>query len=142
MRSVATSSAGVGVYLNDSLGNLGRGDIAPPVITLTGEATVNVPSGAPYSDAGATATDNIDGDITPVATSNVNTAVVGTYTVTYNATDFAGNAADPVSRTVNVTPAAGRGGGGGGALGIWLLLLLATFLHGDRCWQRAEACSA
>ena len=119
-------SAGVGVYLNDSLGNLGRGDIVPPVITLTGETAVSVPSGAPYTDAGATASDNIDGDITPVATSNVNTAVVGSYTVTYNATDFAGNAADPVSRTVTVTPASGRGGGGGGALGLWLLALLAA----------------
>jgi hypothetical protein len=118
------TEAGVGVYLNDSVGNLGRGDIEPPVITLTGEATVSVPSGAPYSDAGATAVDNIDGELQPTATSNVNTAVVGSYTVTYNVTDFAGNAATPVTRTVSVTPATGRGGGGGGALGYWAIAML------------------
>ena len=123
-------SAGVGIYLNDSLGNLGRGDIDPPVITLTGDASVDTPSGSPYTDAGATAVDNIDGDLTPIATSNVNTAIVGSYTVTYNVTDFAGNEATPVSRTVNVTAASGRGGGGGGgALGYaTVALLLATYL--------------
>jgi hypothetical protein len=115
------SSAGVGVYLNDSIGNLGRGDIVAPVITLLGNASVSVESGTGYTDAGATALDNIDGDITPSPTNTVNTAIVGTYTVTYNATDFAGNAAVPVVRSVTVTPAAGRGGGGGGALGYWAL---------------------
>ena len=118
-------TAGVGVYLNDSAGNLGRGDAVPPVITLLGAASVDVPSGNAYTDAGATALDNIDGDIVlGPPTSNVNTAIVGNYTVTYNVTDFAGNAATPVVRSVNVTPAVGRGGGGGGALGYWALAFL------------------
>jgi hypothetical protein len=120
--------AGVSVYLNDSAGNLGFGDAVPPVIALSGEATVNVPSGEGYSDAGATAVDNIDGDISAsiVVNNPVNTAVTGSYTVTYNVSDSAGNDAVQVTRTVNVTAATGRGGGGGGSFGYWALALLAA----------------
>jgi hypothetical protein len=116
--------AGLGVYLNDGAGNLGFGDAVPPEITLNGEASVSIPANSVYTDAGATAEDNIDGTVVPVATSTVNTTVVGSYTVTYNATDRAGNAAAPVVRTVTVGAASGRGGGGGGAIGVWVLLLL------------------
>jgi hypothetical protein len=62
--------------------------------------------GSTYTDAGATAVDNIDGDITSniavVSTVDVNT--VGTYTVTYNVSDAQANAATQVTRTVNITP--------------------------------------
>ena len=34
---------------------------------------------------------------------NVDTSVIGSYTVTYNVSDDAGNAATEVTRTVNVT---------------------------------------
>ena len=117
---------GLGVYLNDGFGNLGRGDAVPPVLTLNGNSSVSVPSGSAYNDEGATAEDNIDGDISGSisVTSNVNTQVVGTYTVTYNVTDFAGNAAESISRSVNVDPAAGTGGGGGGMVDLILLFSL------------------
>ncbi len=96
-----------------------------PVITLIGDATVNLTVGGSYTDAGATAIDNVDGDITAiiVKVSTVNTAVVGSYTVTYNVTDSVLNHATQVTRTVNVeavpTPPApsGNGGGGGGSSG-------------------------
>jgi len=119
-------AAGVGVYLNDSAGNLGFGDGVAPVITLTGEATINVPAGTAYSAPGATADDNIDGDISSsiVVSNPVNSAVVGAYMVTYNVQDAAGNDAAQVTRTVNVTAATGRGGGGGGAVSHWMLMLL------------------
>jgi len=124
----ADNAAGVGVYLNDSAGNLGRGDPVPPVITLNGEASVNVPAGSAYTDAGAEALDNVDGDLTAsiVVSNTVSTTVVGAYTVTYNVQDFAGNAAVQVTRTVNVTAAVGRGGGGGGALDYWVVALLTS----------------
>jgi hypothetical protein len=123
-------TSGVGIFLNDGAGNLGMGDAVPPLITLNGEASVEVPSGSAYSDAGATAEDNIDGDISRsiVVSNNVNTAVVGNYTVNYNVSDRAGNSAAQVSRTVRVTPAAGTGGGGGGAIGISFLMLLILVL--------------
>ncbi len=75
-----------------------------PVITLVGLNPASVNLGEVYLDPGATALDQEDGDITDkiVATSTVNTAVVGSYTVIYNVSDSKGLAAVPVSRTVNV----------------------------------------
>ena len=115
---------GVGVYLNDSFGNLGRGDAVPPVLTLLGNASVSVASRSAYSDAGATAEDNIDGDISAsiTVTGAVNLALVGSYILTYNVVDFAGNPATPITRNVNVTPA--TGGGGGGTIAYLTLVFL------------------
>jgi hypothetical protein len=83
-------------------------DTTKPVITLTGSASVSVNAGATYTDAGATASDNIDGDISDdiVVTNPVNTAVPAVYTVRYNVSDAAGNAATEVTRTVTVTDVA------------------------------------
>ena len=58
----------------------------------------------------------------------VNTALLGTFTITYSVSDLSGNAATPVTRTVTVEPHPAVGGGGGGAVGIEMavaLLLLA-----------------
>ena len=79
-------------------------DTTVPVITLTGDATVTIEVGSTYTDAGATANDNYDGDITSsiVTVNNVDTSVLGTYTITYNVSDANGNAAVEVTRTVNV----------------------------------------
>ena len=57
-----------------------------------------------YTDAGARALDNFDGWITSniVTSGSVDTATAGTYTLTYNVSDAAGNAAIPVTRTVIV----------------------------------------
>ena len=77
-------------------------DITAPVITLTGSSPVSVNWGSSYSDAGATATDNLDTTVSVVTSGSVNTSIAGTYTLTYNASDVAGNAATPVTRTVTV----------------------------------------
>ena len=81
-------------------------DNTPPTITLLGDPTVNIEVGAIYTDAGADADDNVDGPVITdniVAVSTVNTSVIGNYTVTYNVSDAAGNAATQVTREVNVT---------------------------------------
>ena len=77
-------------------------------------------------DAGATATDSIDGDVTSriVVVNPVNTALLGTFTITYSVTDRSGNSATPVTRTVTVGPLPAAGGGGGGAVGIEIALAL------------------
>ena len=89
-------------------------DTTAPVITLNGAATVNLTLGDTYADAGATATDNIDGNLTSsiVVSGSVNTNVADTYTLTYTVSDTAGNAATPVLRTVNVAGAANGCSGG------------------------------
>ena len=80
-------------------------DTTAPVITLVGDAQITVEVGTTYTDLGATASDNYDGDITADinVTNPVDTSVIGSYTVTYNVDDSNGNAATGVTRTVNVT---------------------------------------
>jgi hypothetical protein len=80
----------------------------PPVITLIGNDTIQLNVGDSYVEPGATAADDEDGDISGdivIDDSAVNTAVAGTYIVTYNVTDSGGNAATEVTRTVIVAAA-------------------------------------
>jgi len=77
-------------------------DTTSPVITLLGSSPIDVEINSVYVDAGATATDNVDGNIPVIVTNSVDTTTVGTYTVTYDATDSSGNAAAQVTRIVNV----------------------------------------
>ncbi len=82
-------------------------DTTPPVIDLIG-GDVEITVGQNYNDPGATANDNVDGDITGsivVDQSGVDTSTIGTYEVTYNVMDSAGNPADEVIRTVRVVTA-------------------------------------
>lgn len=83
-------------------------DTTAPVITLNGSASVSLNQGSSYTDAGATATDNKDGNLTAQisVTGSVNTNVAGVYTLTYRVNDAAGNAATPVTRTVTVNAVA------------------------------------
>ena len=113
--SVALGDVSGDGYLDLVVGNrittnkLYATDHTIPVITRVGDTTVSLELGSTYTDAGATAVDNIDGTITSsivADTSAVNVNAVGTYTVTYNVSDAAGNAATQVTRTVQVVPIA------------------------------------
>lgn len=77
-------------------------DRTAPVITMNGSGTVNITKDGTYIDAGATWTDLIDGSGAIIGNSNVNTSTVGTYTVTYDHIDAAGNTGTTLTRTVNV----------------------------------------
>jgi|AntAceMinimDraft_16_1070373.scaffolds.fasta_scaffold03157_6 hypothetical protein len=76
-------------------------DTTAPVITLSG-ATLTVDFGGTFTDPGATATDDEDGNVTVNVTGTVNTSSADTYTLTYTATDAAGNQSSK-TRTVYVT---------------------------------------
>ena len=78
-------------------------DTVAPVITLLGQAELTVEAGSVYVDAGATALDNYDGNLTTaIAIDNpVNSTVVGTYLVTYDVADASGNRTQ-LLRTVHV----------------------------------------
>ena len=81
-------------------------DTTAPVITLIGDASITLEVGAIYTEQGATATDNYDTNLTVVVGGDtVDTSTVGTYMVTYNVSDAAGNAAIEVTRTVIVEAA-------------------------------------
>ena len=77
-------------------------DTTKPVITLIGATSVNVAYGASYTDLGATVADNKDASRSINGTGSVDTSMPGTYTITFNATDAAGNVANTVTRTVVV----------------------------------------
>jgi VCBS repeat-containing protein len=130
--------SGIAIYYNDGAGNLGGGDVAPPTITMNGPTVVTLTIGDPYTDAGATAKDPLDGDLTSkiVMTTTVNAAVIGNYTVTYNVTDSSGNPATPATRTVKVQ-ANGGSGGGGGATGFEFVLGLALAMIAARRRMRS-----
>ena len=82
-------------------------DTTPPVISLLGSSTINLTVGDTFTDPGATATDNVDGDITSSISisGSVNTATAGTYVLTYLVSDSSGNQ-DEVRRTIIVSAAA------------------------------------
>jgi hypothetical protein len=79
-------------------------DGTPPELALNGAPELTVECGGTYYEYGATATDDVDGDISGLVTIDgaVNTAVPGQYTLTYRVMDSAGNEAVPVTRTVTV----------------------------------------
>ncbi|MBL3825156.1 MULTISPECIES: immunoglobulin-like domain-containing protein [unclassified Marinobacter] len=81
-------------------------DTTPPVISLTG-GNQTIEQGQTWTEPGYTATDNADGDITVtgvVRTGTVDTSTIGTYVLTYTATDASGNQSS-TTRTVQVVEA-------------------------------------
>jgi hypothetical protein len=73
-----------------------------PVITLNGTTPMTIAHGTVYSEPGATANDLEDGPLPVAISGSVNAMVVGTYTITYRASD-SGNLTTTVDRIVNVT---------------------------------------
>lgn len=67
-------------------------DIAPK-ITLTGKSLICIMPGSTYTEQGAKAMDNKDGDLSNSIkiSGNVDTSKEGTYTITYTVTDSNGN---------------------------------------------------
>ncbi len=76
-------------------------DTIAPNIILNGESTVTLFQDSNYEELGAKATDESDGDVDVTVSGSVDTSIEGTYTITYTATDKAGNEAT-ATRTVNV----------------------------------------
>ncbi len=121
---VGAEAGALEIHANNGIGSLGLGDRIAPDLQLLGEATVTLAAGAPYEDPGATAIDDIDGDITNQieVSGTINTASVGTQRLTYTVSDRAGNTSTAV-RTFQIGVNEGTGGSGGGALSpLWILL--------------------
>ena len=104
------------VYAQDKYGNLGSDSVTftvdtssavidnvDPTITILGDNPLTMQVGTEYVEYGATALDNVDGNLTSeiVITNNVNPSVVGDYTVEYSVEDSSGNTATE-TRTVYV----------------------------------------
>ncbi|MFB9277104.1 polysaccharide lyase family 8 super-sandwich domain-containing protein [Cohnella cellulosilytica] len=100
------------VYVKDGNGNerVGQLEVAnidrdKPVIALNGDPVVRAAYGSVYTDAGATAWDGVDGDLSAcvkITGDSVVSTVPGAYSIYYDVADSAGNAAERVVRTVIV----------------------------------------
>ncbi len=79
-------------------------DSLAPALMLLGDAEVTLECGAQYTDAGVTALDACDGDLSGriQVTGTVNLAVPGDYSVSATATDAAGNVSAPVTRIFHI----------------------------------------
>ncbi|MGJ8653906.1 MAG: autotransporter-associated beta strand repeat-containing protein [Opitutaceae bacterium] len=78
-------------------------DQTAPVISLIGDSDITLVYKSTWKDPGATATDNVDGSLTVIEGGDtVDTAILTTYTLTYNVIDTAGNPAEQVVRTVTI----------------------------------------
>ena len=78
-------------------------DTTPPTITMVGAEAINHEQGTTYDDQGASASDSVDGAVSVSSSGEVgNTA--GVYTITYSASDAAGNTAT-ATRTITVVSA-------------------------------------
>lgn len=72
-----------------------------PVITLNGFQNERVVYRSTYQDAGATATDSCDGNLTVTVSGSIDTQTTGVQQITYEATDSSGNVTEEI-RTVEV----------------------------------------
>ncbi|REJ13982.1 MAG: hypothetical protein C6W57_15185 [Caldibacillus debilis] len=99
--STCTPDAGQDLTVNEIA--IEAPDTTPPVITLKGDNPLYLNVGDEFVDPGATATDDVDGDLTEqiVVTGSVDTSKPGEYTLTYTVSDSAGNEAT-ATRTVIV----------------------------------------
>lgn len=102
----------------------GAADSVPPVITLLGLPDMFAVLDAPWLDPGATALDDVDGNITDsiVVSGLVDTSTPGSYTLRYNVSDSSGNAAAEVERTVQVVADLPNGFESAAAIGVYQAL--------------------
>ena len=80
-------------------------DITPPIITLNGQSSISLSVGDSYTEQGATANDNVDGNLTNniVINGSVDTSSPGTYMVTYTVNDASNNTSS-IARTITINP--------------------------------------
>jgi hypothetical protein len=79
-------------------------DITAPVLSILGDANIEIEVGSTYTDEGATAVDDVDGNISAniVISGSVDTSTLGVYTLTYTVSDSSGNSATSLTRTIVV----------------------------------------
>lgn len=78
-------------------------DTTPPEITLVGDEVIHIEYGGNYTEFGATCSDDFDSSCyVTIAGDDVDTMVLGTYIITYDAIDSSSNEAIQIIRTVIV----------------------------------------
>ncbi|OON93818.1 MAG: hypothetical protein ATN33_05170 [Epulopiscium sp. Nele67-Bin001] len=95
-------------------------DQTAPVINYSGSTSTTIVQGGHYTIPTITAVDNVDGYVTAnytvtlngIPVNTVTTNTVGTYVITYTATDSAGNTSAPLVITVRVIYSSSSSSGG------------------------------
>jgi hypothetical protein len=82
-----------------------KDDTNAPIITLVGDSEITLDLQTPYQELGATAIDDEDGELIVEISGDVDINLKGVYTITYTATDEAGNIAIE-DRIVNIVNSA------------------------------------
>jgi hypothetical protein len=113
--SVETTTIGtytITYNVNDASGNAASPvsriveviDTTAPLISLIGDSNLTIEAGESYTENGASATDNLDGDISSeiLISGSVDTSLLGSYIISYNVSDENANAAATLTRTVVV----------------------------------------
>lgn len=95
----------MGIGISVTFTSCTKDDVSAPVVSITGATSIvlSLNSGA-WTDLGATAEDDEDGTLiasSDASSTNPNTNLAGTYTITYSATDAAGNEGTAI-RTIRV----------------------------------------
>ena len=108
-------------------------DTTPPVITIIGDNPLEINIGENYTEFGATATDDIDGDITQdiiIDSSNLNTTLAGSYTVTYSISDLSNNSTSEQREVIVIDSSIGNCNG----------IEYASIVYGTQEWTVENAC--
>ena len=80
-------------------------DTEAPTITIVGNNPANLTKGETYLDHGATVVDNVDQNLgLQISGDQIDTTISGTYTITYTATDQAGNTATSTRQVIVSEP--------------------------------------
>jgi len=117
----ATDAAGNSASVHFDIGVV---DTTPPVIALTG-GDLTLAFGDTFADLGYAANDVVDGTVAVAVGGAVDISTAGEYTLTYDATDAAGNRAIQQTRIVTVFPVAevaaspAPSGGNGAPVGLY-----------------------
>ena len=91
----------VGAAVLNNITSDSYNDDVPPVITIIGSNPAAVELGGVYSDGGASAFDTNHGNTSVTSSGSVDTSTLGSYIISYSATDLSGNTASAI-RVVNV----------------------------------------
>ena len=96
-------AAGIGVSGIANVNTLASSpvDTSPPEITLNGHSIIYINVFETYADPGLIVTDNVDTTVQTSVTGEVDTSIVGTYDLLYEAIDTSGNSSS-ASRSVVV----------------------------------------
>ena len=94
-----SNSSGMVQVFSTETSKISNADFIAPVIALNGESVITHKKDTTFNEPGVT---RDDGEVSFVVSGDINSNVVGSYTLVYSATDVSGNVSNSLNRTVDV----------------------------------------